>query len=146
MTTKLKIVIVFSVVVLILILGFVCLKIYSDNHVLDKTGMIYDANEATVDNSKKTSSNLKVFNFKKYKIISDGNYDGLRDSYRAGEKVKFKVLLATDTSYNCTVNGKSINPDYTKDYLLYSFIMPACDVEISLESRNTMCIEADGES
>lgn len=74
----------------------------------------------------------------KYKIISDGNYIGLKDSYKAGEIVKFQVYYATDTSYSCTVNGCSIYPTVQDGCLIYDFIMPECDVNIEVKSRNIM--------
>lgn len=76
----------------------------------------------------------------KYKIISDGNYIGLKDSYKVGEQVVFKFPYATDTSYDCTINGCSIHPTVQGGCLVYDFIMPERDVEIKVNSRNTMYI------
>lgn len=76
----------------------------------------------------------------RYFIKSDFNYIGLQDSYEVGERVEFSFPFATDTSYTCTVNGRAIFPTVNNGYLIYDFIMPECDVEIEVSSRNTMYV------
>lgn len=75
---------------------------------------------------------------KRYRIISDHNYIGLNDSYEVGESVRFKFAFATDTSYNCTINGCLLHPNIENGYLIYDFIMPECDVKIEVKSKNIM--------
>lgn len=50
MSAGLKVFIIIAVIILISAIGFISLKIYSDNHVLDKTGMIYSASDIQSSN------------------------------------------------------------------------------------------------
>ena len=79
----------------------------------------------------------------KYRILSDSNYIGLRDSYEVGERVEFKFPYATDNSHTCTINGCLIYPTVQNGYLIYDFIMPERDVKIEVKSKNTMYMRID---
>ncbi|MBR5115081.1 MAG: hypothetical protein IK101_07295 [Oscillospiraceae bacterium] len=75
-----------------------------------------------------------------YKIDFGGSFSGERDEYEAGEKVRIKVPLATDTDYSFRVDGEYVSPEYSSSgaYLIYEFIMPDHDVTVEFSSRNSM--------
>ena len=76
----------------------------------------------------------------KYKIDFGGSFSGERDEYKAGEKVRIKVPLATDTDYSFRVDGEYVMPEYSSNgaYLIYEFIMPDHDVKVEFSSHNSM--------
>lgn len=68
------------------------------------------------------------------------SFDGARDTYRVGAEVTlYYRFIATDTDYSFYVDGERINPDYRADkgYII-SFTMPAHDVSVRVEARNSM--------
>ncbi len=67
-------------------------------------------------------------------------YEGVKDSYREGEKVEINYkFIATDTDYSFYVDGEDFNPGYDDEKgFIISFVMPDHDVKILCESRNTM--------
>jgi len=79
----------------------------------------------------------------KYNVDYGGNQDAFSNakaSYREGEKVVlYYPFITTDTDYTFYVDGKAVNPDYREDkgYIL-SFTMPAHDVSVRVEMRNSM--------
>ena len=83
------------------------------------------------------------FGAKKYNVDYGGNRNvflNAADSYRAGEKVTLKVMLATDTDYTLSVEGKEIIPEVRKNgsELWYVFKMPDHDIQVQFSSRNSM--------
>lgn len=63
-----------------------------------------------------------------------------RDSYAAGEEVVvYFDLIATDTDYAFSLDGEYLPVTYDDSYgFKICFVMPAHDVTLSVESRNTM--------
>ena len=85
---------------------------------------------------------------KKYKVDYCGSkesFRGAKDSYRAGLEVTLRYPhIATDTDYTFYVDGKRVNPDYSdKDGFTIAFTMPAHDIRVRVEEKNTMLPEAD---
>lgn len=78
----------------------------------------------------------------KYKVICDDfSFTNVKSSYKAGDKVKiYFSLVATDTDYTFYLDGERIKPSDYSDYkgYLIEFIMPGRDVELSVESKNSM--------
>lgn len=84
----------------------------------------------------------------KYKLDLCGEdffYEGVKDSYKEGEKVEINYkFIATDTDYTFYVDGVRFNPDYSDEKgFIFRFIMPDHDVKIICESRNTMLYVPD---
>ena len=75
-----------------------------------------------------------------YKIDFGGSFRDERDEYAAGETVRIKVPLATDTDYSFRVDGEYVMPEYSSNgaYLIYEFTMPDHDVKVEFSSRNSM--------
>ena len=79
----------------------------------------------------------------KYKVtIGRGNefYDLEKDMFEEGEKVTFSFYFATDTDYHVASEQVKVTCEGAQPYgkLVYSFIMPACDVTVEVSSRNSM--------
>ena len=71
---------------------------------------------------------------------SRSSFTGAKDSYAAGtEVVLYYDLIATDTDYSFRLDGEPLNPGYDgeKGYVI-RFTMPAHDVSLTVEWRNTM--------
>ncbi len=69
-----------------------------------------------------------------------GLFNKAKDSYREGEKVTMYFdLIATDTDYSFFIDGERVNCEYDEDkgYII-SFVMPAHDVKVSVETKNSM--------
>jgi len=78
-----------------------------------------------------------------YKVDWDGDkedYEGAKDRYRAGETVTvYYGLIATDTDYAFYLDGERINTGYEEGKgFVISFTMPAHDVTVSMNSKNSM--------
>lgn len=88
------------------------------------------------------------FKGKKYNIDYCGQrefFEGAKDSYSAGERVKFYFnLVATDTDYEFLLDGERFNPDWddNRGYVI-SFTMPDHDVTFKCRWENSMV--RDGE-
>ena len=81
--------------------------------------------------------------FKKYKVDYCGreqDFSNAKRSYRPGERVRLIYgIIATDTDYSFSVDGKPVSPGYSDDKgFIIEFTMPDHDVTITVESRNTM--------
>lgn len=77
-----------------------------------------------------------------YRVICpEGLFENVKKGYKAGEKVKiYFPYVATDTDYTFYLDGERISPSGYSDnkgYLI-EFAMPECDVELSVESKNSM--------
>ncbi len=96
---------------------------------------------------------IMVFGFngcfsKKYNVDygdSKEAFRGAKDAYRAGQEVTLCYPhIATDTDYTFYVDGKRVNPDYSdKDGFTIAFTMPAHDIRVRVEEKNTMLPEPD---
>lgn len=80
---------------------------------------------------------------KKYKIDYCGQesfYRGAKKEYAEGETVTlYYDLIATDTDYKFLLDGKEIGYDYDGDRgFVVSFTMPARDVTLKCETKNSM--------
>ena len=75
-----------------------------------------------------------------YKIDFGGAFPDERDEYAAGETVRIKVPLATDTDYCFAVDGEYVSPEFSSKgtHLIYEFVMPDHDVKVEFSSRNSM--------
>ena len=77
----------------------------------------------------------------KYNVDYHGAKDaftGAKDSYKAGETVSITLdIVATDTDYTFYVDGEKMSTKPGYGYTL-EFTMPDHDIEIEIESRNTM--------
>lgn len=78
-----------------------------------------------------------------YKIDFGGQesyYEGAKKSYLEGEEVTLYFgLIATDTDYSFYLDGEPVNCGYDEDRgFVISFTMPAHDVRLECESRNSM--------
>ena len=67
-------------------------------------------------------------------------FDGAKDSYRAGETVRFYFsMIATDTDYAFYVDGARFSPQYShKKGYEFCFTMPDRDIDVRVESHNSM--------
>ena len=78
----------------------------------------------------------------KYHVICNKDiFYNVKPFYRAGDKVKiYFPFVATDTDYSFYLNGERISTDSYSDLKGYTitFTMPAEDVELTMESRNSM--------
>lgn len=77
-----------------------------------------------------------------YKVIyPEGLFTGIKNTYKEGQTVKaYFPYIATDTDYTFYLDGERINPSGYSDnkgYLI-EFVMPGRDVELSVESKNSM--------
>ena len=77
---------------------------------------------------------------KTYHVEGSDAFSGLKQSYRAGEQVEaYFRWIATDTDYTFYLDDTVINPDYEEDKgFVLRFDMPARDVTLRVEGRNTM--------
>lgn len=80
-------------------------------------------------------------------VIESGYFEGVKQSYHAGERVTLKSPLATDTDYTLYVDGESVNFEVGDNYsyLLYKFKMPDHSVTVELDSRNSMVYQPEDE-
>lgn len=83
---------------------------------------------------------------KKYKINYHGKMDfftGAKKSYREGEKVHFYFnMIATDTLYSFYIDGGYFRPDYSaRNGFEFKFTMPGHNIDVVVNSRNTMLYE-----
>ena len=85
----------------------------------------------------------------KYRLNFDGyGFESKRTEYAAGEKVTvYYDLIATDTDYTFTIDE---DVEWKRDYdnahgYIFRFTMPAHDVTISVESRNSMLPDPDAQ-
>jgi len=76
----------------------------------------------------------------RYKVNCDGAFSGLKSSYFAGQTVRFRVPVATDTNFNLYVDGEYQSFDSVENdsMFIYKFRMPAHDITITFSSVNTM--------
>lgn len=74
-----------------------------------------------------------------------GSFRGAKDAYKAGQEVILNYpFVATDTNYTFYVDGQRVNPDYSeKDGFTIAFTMPAHDIRVQVEEKNTMLPEPD---
>ena len=77
---------------------------------------------------------------KTYHVEASDAFSGLKQSYRAGERVEaYFRWIATDTDYTFYLDDTVINPDYEEEKgFVLRFDMPAHDVALRVEGRNTM--------
>lgn len=76
----------------------------------------------------------------KYKLNFDGyGFESKRTEYAAGEKVTVRYdIIATDTDYSFFIDDDvDMEQDYDGGYV-FTFTMPAHDVTLRAESRNSM--------
>ena len=75
-----------------------------------------------------------------YKIDFGGAFPDEKDEYAAGETVRIKIPLATDTDYSFKVDGEYVMPEVSSKgtHLIYKFVMPEHDVKVEFSSRNSM--------
>ena len=83
-----------------------------------------------------------------YQVIYDeGFFENVKDSYHAGETVTvYFPCIATDTDYTFYLNGERFS-NYTYDDqkgYVFTFTMPAQDVTLTWESKNSMVSPFDG--
>lgn len=78
---------------------------------------------------------------------SENAFINAQSSYRAGSTVKLRFMIATDTDYSLTVDGKSVNPEMTKDgsEFVFRFKMPDHDIKVELSAKNSM-VNTSGEN
>ena len=79
----------------------------------------------------------------KYNVICDDFFEGNKGAYREGAKVElYYDLIATDTDYSFFVDDERYNAlyDERKGYVI-EFTMPAHDVTVRVESKNSMMYE-----
>ena len=72
-------------------------------------------------------------------------YENAKDKYRAGQKVTlYYGPVATDTSYDFTLDGRNINPAYDdeKGYVI-TFTMPAHDITLNCTSKNISALSEE---
>lgn len=85
----------------------------------------------------------------KYTVICiDSLFENVKKSYRPGETVKiYFPYVATDTDYFFYLDGERIgNYSYSdKKGFVITFTMPAHDVELTCDSRNSMVAYANAE-
>lgn len=79
----------------------------------------------------------------RYKVDLGGSdfcYEGVKESYRAGEEVTlYFTLIATDTDYSFYLDGEPIDFDYDdKKGFIIRFTMPNHDVKLEYNSKNSM--------
>ena len=69
----------------------------------------------------------------------DGEYEFEDTLYKAGQKVVvYYTAIGTDTDYTFFMNGQKIDPEYEEKGYKIEFEMPANDVVITRESRNSL--------
>ena len=76
----------------------------------------------------------------RYRVITDGYFEGLKSDYRAGEEVvAYSGMIPTDTDYSFYLDDERLNPDFewTKGYIC-RFTMPDHDVVLRCEFHNSM--------
>lgn len=78
----------------------------------------------------------------RFKVICpEGLFENVKESYKAGQQVKiYFPFVATDTDYTFYLDGERMN-DYEYDDrkgFVFSFTMPAKDVTLDYESKNSM--------
>ena len=76
----------------------------------------------------------------KYKLNFDGyGFESKKTEYAEGEKVTVRFdLIATDTDYSFFINDDvDMKQDYDGGYV-FTFTMPAHEVTLRVESRNSM--------
>lgn len=82
---------------------------------------------------------------KKYNATYDykDGYEGAKDSYRAGEKVKLVYgMIASDTDYTFYVDGADYKVSYENGYVI-EFTMPKNDVHVHHDAVNSMVKEVN---
>ncbi len=82
----------------------------------------------------------------KYNLELDGNgFKSDKTSYAEGEKVKVTYdMIATDTDYNFYADSDDVKLEQEYDGkhgYVFTFVMPAHDVKLSVKSRNSMEID-----
>lgn len=93
---------------------------------------------------------LALCGAKRYRVDYCGAkelFQRARDSYRAGSTVTlYYPHVATDTDYTIYLNGEPIRYTYDdRRGFIITFVMPAHDVRLEVESRNTMvCLPESG--
>lgn len=79
---------------------------------------------------------------KKYKVDFDGceaSSFGAKDSYKAGQNVRFTMPMATDENLTVYLDGETLNAaDFTEGEYIFTFKMPDHDVKITWNRVNTM--------
>lgn len=80
---------------------------------------------------------------KKYNVDYRGqkaSFEGAKDRCRAGAKVRLVYsLIATDTDYSFHVEGAEYRVGYSNgEGYVVTFTMPAHDIKVWVESRNSM--------
>ena len=80
----------------------------------------------------------------KYNVDYDGKKDffnGAKDSYRAGAKVRLSYMIATDTDYAFYLDGERLPMEYDgESSFIITFTMPSHDVKLTVDERNTMYV------
>ena len=77
---------------------------------------------------------------KKYNLICGSDFETKKKKYEAGEKVVLKYsLIATDTDYSFYSNDVKLKQVYDSgEGYVFTFVMPAHDVKVSVSHRNSM--------
>lgn len=106
-----------------------------------------DENTGTVENSenvgKGTENMIGSNNMGKYNLKYEGfGFNSEKTTYAEGEEVTvYYGMIATDTDYYFSLDCDDVelnrSYDSAKGYV-FTFVMPAHDVTLSVESRNTM--------
>ena len=86
-----------------------------------------------------------MFGGKKYQVDYHGRksaFDGAKDAYKKGEQVTlYYGFIATDTDYSFYVDGAPVRAPYTDKGYKISFAMPDHEVDVRVQSRNSMVYE-----
>jgi len=85
----------------------------------------------------------------RYKVDLDGSdfcYEGVKESYRAGNDVTlYYTLIATDTDYSFYLDGEPINFEYDeKKGFVIRFTMPEHDVKLECNAKESMTYVLSG--
>lgn len=85
----------------------------------------------------------------RYKVDLDGSdfcYEGVKESYRAGDDVTlYYTLIATDTDYSFYLDGEPINFDYDeKKGFVIRFTMPEHDAKLECNAKESMTYVPSG--
>ena len=86
----------------------------------------------------------------RYRVDYDGHkdwYKGAKDSYPAGAEVRLVYDgVATDTDYWFYLDGETLDWEFDGDHsFIITFTMPAHDVTLHRETRNSMEYDPDAD-
>ena len=74
-----------------------------------------------------------------YRLIHNDCFVTEKEEYEPGEPVRARFpWIATDTSYEFFIDAANVRQEYVNGEMVFLFIMPGHDVNMSYTSRNTM--------